>query len=187
MSEKSGVLKRLDRIAIALAQTLSNLLLFLMMLAVFIEVVSRYLFERSHGFMEEFSKWSQIWIAYLMVGIVERARSHIKCDFLYNRLSAQNQKLLMMIFDLTTLIFAVFLFLSGSEAALSFYNLGYKATSGVAVPMWTIMLAAPLGAVFLAIFGILNLIQSLKSIRRGSRDLPPKLPPSARVDATPKR
>lgn len=169
MSEESGVLERLNRIAITSAQTLSNILLSLMMLAVFIEVVSRYLFERSHGFMEEFSKWSQIWIAYLMVGIVERARSHIKVDIFYNRLSPHKQTFLMIIFDFTTLVFAVLLFFSGTEAALNLYRLGYKATSGVPVPMWTVMLAAPIGAVFLAFFGVLNFIESLKSFRQGNK------------------
>lgn len=166
MSEESGVLQRLNRIAIASAQTLSNILLSLIMLAVFIEVVSRYLFERSHGFMEEFSKWSQIWIAYLMLGIVERARSHIKVDILYNRLSPRKQTFLMMIFDLTTLVFAVLLFFSGAEAASNLYKLGYKATSGVPVPMWSVMLAAPIGAVFLTFFGISNFIESLKFFRQ---------------------
>ncbi len=169
MSEESGVFERLNRIAITSAQTLSNILLSLMMLAVFIEVVSRYLFERSHGFMEEFSKWSQIWIAFLMVGIVERSRSHIKVDILYNRLSSQKQIFLMMIFDLTTLVFAVLLFFSGTGAASNLYKLGYKATSGVPVPMWTVMLAVPIGAVFLAFFGLSNFIESLKSFRQGNK------------------
>lgn len=166
MSEKSGVLDRLNRAVTFSAQSLSNLLLSLMMLAVFIEVVSRYLFERSHGFMEEFSKWSQIWIAYLMVGIVERVRSHIKVDILYNRLSPVKQTYLMMIFDITTLVFAAVLFLSGMDAAANLYRLGYKATSGVPVPMWTIMLAAPIGALLLAFFGLSNLKDSFRSFRQ---------------------
>jgi TRAP-type C4-dicarboxylate transport system permease small subunit len=155
--------------AITFAQTLSNILLFLMMLAVFIEVVSRYLLERSHGFMEEFSKWSLIWIAYLMVGVVERARSHIKVDILYNRLSPKKQIFLILMFDLTTLTFAVLLFFSGTAAASNLYKLGFTATSGVPVPMWTVMLAAPIGAIFLAFFGVLNFIESLTSIRQDQK------------------
>jgi TRAP-type C4-dicarboxylate transport system permease small subunit len=166
MLEQSGVLDRLNRILTYSAQTISNILLSLIMLTVFIEVVSRYLFERSHGFMEEFSKWSQIWIAYLMVGIIERTRSHIKVDILYNRLSPLKQIYLMMIFDMTTLVFAALLFFSGTEAASNLYRLGYKATSGVPVPMWIVMLAAPIGAVLLAFFGLSNLIDDLRSLRQ---------------------
>ena len=55
---------------------MANILLVLILLLVFVEVVSRYVFSVSHGAMEEIAKWAQIWVTYLMVGVVEKARGY---------------------------------------------------------------------------------------------------------------
>lgn len=158
------MLDRVNRVLIVSAQAFSNVLLALMMAAIFVEVISRYLLHQSHGFMEEFSKWSQIWIAYLMLGIVERERGHIKVDIIYNYLPPRGKILLLIVFDAATLVFSVVLFLSGLEATVNLYRLGSASTSGVPVPLWTIMLATPIGAVLLAALGALNLADTLRSL-----------------------
>jgi TRAP-type C4-dicarboxylate transport system permease small subunit len=163
---EKNMLHRINQVLSTGCQLLANVLLILILVAVFAEVVSRYIFQQSHGSMEEFSKWSQIWIAYLMIGIVEQARGHIKVDILFNRLSAKGRIPLLIVFDITTLVFAVVLFWSGVQATANLYRLGLTSTSGIPVPMWTVMLAAPFGAVLLAFFGLQHLLDNVHTLTK---------------------
>ena len=142
----------------------------LILVLVFAEVVSRYAFHESRGFMEEFSKWSQIWIAYLMLGVVEKKRQHIVIDILPRRLSEKYRTVLLIVLDIITLLFCVLLFWSGVQTTQNWMALGYRSAIEIAVPMWAIVLCVPLGAIFLAFFSISNLdtdIRSLSMYKRG--------------------
>ena len=164
--KKINVSKALEDIV----QSAANIFLIAILTLVFAEVISRYVFGRSYGFMEEFSKWSQIWMAYLMLGVLEKTRGHIKIDILYTRLPKRYQTILFLVFDVITLIFCILLFWSGIETARNWRLLDYISSIEIAVPMWIIMLSAPLGAFLLAFFAIKNLIVDIRSfstLRRG--------------------
>ena len=153
-----------------IVQSAANILLIAILVLVFAEVVSRYVFGGSYGFMEEFSKWSQIWLAYLMLGVLEKTRGHIKIDILYPRLPKRYQTILFLLFDAITLVFCILLFWSGVETARNWRLLDYISSIEIAVPMWIVMLSAPLGALLLAFFAIKNLvgdIRSFNTLRRG--------------------
>lgn len=154
----------------AIIQSVTNVFLIVILTLVFAEVVTRYAFARSYGFMEEFSKWSQIWIAYLMLGVLEKTRGHIKLDILYTRLPEKYQILLLILFDVINLVFCIVLFWSGIETTRNWRILGYISSIEIAVPMWIVMLSAPLGAILLAFFATEHLIvdiQSFGKLRRG--------------------
>ncbi len=157
----AGKLERFNRIAGRTAQTVSNIFLLLILIGVFTEVVSRYVFQQSHGFMEELCKWSQIWIAYLMMGLVEMSRGHIKVDILHQRLSRRSRKKLALVFDLIGLAFAATLFFSALASVQNLFLLGSRSTSGVPVPLWVPATAALVGAVLLASFCLGHLAAEL--------------------------
>lgn len=155
-----------SRIIEALAQAICNGLLILILVLVFTEVISRYIFSQSHGSMEAIAKYSQIWIAFLAMGVVEKSRGHIKADVIFIRLPVKVQTGLMVGYDLITLTFCLALFKSGYDAASTWYSLGYSSSSGLSYPLWIVMLAVPLGAVMLAFFGLEHLIRDIKALRQ---------------------
>lgn len=143
---------------------LANALLIIVLIFVFAEVITRYVFSNSYSFLEEFSKWSQIWIAYLMLGVVEKTRDHIKVDILYRKMDMKYQTPLLIVHDLIALAFCIVLFLSGAQAAQNWYFLGYQSTTEFIVPLWTVMLSAPLGAVILGFFVIEHIVTDIRSL-----------------------
>jgi TRAP-type C4-dicarboxylate transport system permease small subunit len=158
------VMKRVkvSRIVEGTVQSASNILMIFIMTLVFAEVVSRYVFGQAYGFMEEFSKWSQIWIAYLMLGVIEKGRGHITVDVLSRRMPQRYQTAMFIVLDIITLVFCVVLFCSGTETARNWQVLGYISNTGI--PLWIVMLSAPLGAIFLAFFAIGHIIKDIRSI-----------------------
>jgi TRAP-type C4-dicarboxylate transport system permease small subunit len=147
-------------------QVISNTLMLIMLALVFTEVVSRYAFHASRGFMEEFAKWSQIWIAYLMLGVVEKKHQHIAVDILPKRLPPVYRTILMIVIDIVTFVFCVLLFISGIQTILNWMSLGYISGTEFTVPMWTVVLCVPLGAVCLAFFSVRNLVADLGNLNK---------------------
>ena len=137
-------------------------------LLIFAEVVTRY-FGQSYGFMEEFSKWSQIWFVYLMLGVIEKARSHIAVDILPRKLPERYKTGLLVFWDIVTLTFAILLFWSGVRVCLRLMQMGVISGTGISIPLWIAWLCMPLGAIFLAFFSIEHLARDIPSLVKHKR------------------
>jgi TRAP-type C4-dicarboxylate transport system permease small subunit len=156
----SGLSRTTERIV----QTISNILLILILVLVFAEVVARYVFHESRGFMEAFSTWAQVWIIFLMVGVVEKRRQQVVVDVIPRRLPKKYQTALLITLDVIAIVFCVLLFVSGVETAQNWSFLGYSTGLEFAIPMWIVVLCTPLGAIFYAFFAIENLIIDILSL-----------------------
>lgn len=55
---KESKASRVSRLYEDYVQSIANIFLIVILVFVFAEVVTRYVFTQSYGFMEEFSKWS---------------------------------------------------------------------------------------------------------------------------------
>ena len=157
-------LSRVSRIIEAPIELVAGIFLLLILAFVFAEVVSRYVFAASHGFMEEFSRWFQIWIAYLMLGVVEKRRRHIAIDILPGKLSGRYKNVLMIIISMMNLIVAVVLGLAGIELVNLLRQTGVLSQTNIPTPMWVVRICVPLGAAFLAFFSIEHLIDDIRSL-----------------------
>ena len=165
-----GKLGRVSRILEARLELISGIFLLLILGFVFSEVISRYVFEASHGFMEEFSRWFQIWIAYLMLGVIEKRRRHIAIDILPGRLSGKYKTALMAVISIMNLIVAVVLCWAGIELTQLLRQTGVLSQTNIPTPMWIVRICVPIGAVFLAFFSIEHLITDIRSLVRHKRD-----------------
>ena len=151
-------------------QGASIILLMLIMVLIFAEVVSRYVFAQSHGFMEDFSKWSQVWIACLMMAVVARGRRHITIDILPRRLPERYKPALFLVFDIALLGVAVVLFWSGISAALAQKTAGICSGMEIETPLWIPQLCIPLGTIFLAFFSVQRLAADIVSLSKGGKE-----------------
>ena len=165
-----GKLSRVSRILENPLELISGIFLLLILAFVFSEVVSRYVFAASHGFMEEFSRWFQIWIAYLMLGVVEKRRRHIAIDILPRRLSGKYKTALMIAISIMNLIVAIVLCWAGIELVQLLRQTGILSQTSVPTPMWIIRICVPLGAALLAFFSIEHLVTDIRSLVRRGRE-----------------
>jgi C4-dicarboxylate transporter DctQ subunit len=161
MMKAGSISQRIETIL----QAVSNCLMIAITLLIFVEVVGRYL-GQSHGFMEEFAKWGQIWFAYLLLGVLEKWRSNFTMDILPRHLPQKYNQVLLIIFDIVTLTFAVFLLWSGVQLCYHLIQMQTISGTEIRVPTWITRLAVPLGAVFLAFFSIEHLVTNITSLRK---------------------
>jgi len=161
-----GKLSRGSQILQIPLESLANILMILIMALVFVEVISRYIFGQSHGFMEEFSKWSQIWFTFLMIGVVEKGRRHIAVDILPRKIPQKYVPLLLIVLDIVILIFAIFLWQSGFEGVLVSKEMGTVSAAEIPLPTWIVLLCVPIGATFLAFFSVEHLAADVRSLAK---------------------
>ena len=138
----------------------------LLLLMVFAEVISRYVFEISHDFVADLSTWLMIWMTYLIVASVLKSRQHMSVDILPTRLPAKYRILLLFIADALSLIFGILLCLAGIQNVLLIRAIGIFSSTTLDIPMWTVRVCVPLGGILLSLFSIKNLNMDISSISK---------------------
>ncbi|WP_110648854.1 TRAP transporter small permease [Salinicola peritrichatus] len=139
---------------------LTFLLFIAMVIAVFGQVVMRYLFGTSVFWAEEFARYAMVWIAFLgaSMGVVEGA--HTKIDFFINRLP-QGVKKGVFIFNNVLCI----LFLSCISyyvvAALS-YTMG-TLSPAMRIPMGLMHLILPVSGVLMSVYLLIDTYRLLRN------------------------
>jgi len=143
----------------------SNIFLVLLTVLVFEEVVARYIFHKSHGFAEEWVRWMQVWIVYMMGAIAfMKIEGHISVDLVFSKMKENQQAVAIIITDVFALIFAAVLFAGGLEVVGNKIATGITSQREIAVPLWVPYLILPYGAILLALYSGDQLVRTVVSI-----------------------
>lgn len=146
--------------------SLINVLLFLMVIAIFIEVVTRYTFGFAHGQVQEYSVLFFMWVVFIMLGKVTREKKHIVIGLLPEGLvragKLRAKAALDIYVSLALIAFAaMFIYFGALDTAL-YIKTGYSSTLRYVPQYWTWHLALPVGAALLLYYGIRELIQNIR-------------------------
>lgn len=134
----------------------------LMMSVVGYSVVNRYLLGTPITWTDELSGY--LVVALVMLGAAESLRrgDHISVDLITNRLGARGQRMAAMWGDITVLVVAVVLLISGVETIEYSVNYGIISEGYLEVPMWIPQSFLILGAGLLALVAAANLLGRIK-------------------------
>jgi C4-dicarboxylate transporter DctQ subunit len=138
----------------------AGLMLF-MMVFIFAEIASRFLFNLSHEFVPAISSWAMVWMTFFTFGVALRAREHINVDILPGYLHGKGQTLLLAFYDVLSLLFAILLCIGSIKYLLMVKNADVFAVTVQFIPMWIVRLCVPLGGIFLALFACEHLIDDV--------------------------
>ena len=117
-----------------------------MVLAVFYQVLGRYIFSYKLGAAAETATFAQIWMILLASGIAMRKNMHVGVDILLRKLSVKNQKIVITASTIVIMVFLIMV-LKGS---IQLIMVGAQSTSpAISVPMWIPYLSVPIGIVYI--------------------------------------
>jgi C4-dicarboxylate transporter DctQ subunit len=143
---------------------LSALLVIIITSLIGIEVVGRYFFNKSYGFLEDFSRWMMVWISFLSAGVLLRKDQHVRIDVLeivFRPLVKNIMKLLSLI---ACLITGIWFSWAGTLTCIRAYRSLEMDISVLDVPLYIIRLALPIGMCCLVIFSIELLVINFKAL-----------------------
>ena len=117
-----------------------------MVLAVFYQVLGRYIFNYKLGAAAETATFAQIWMILLASGIAMRKNMHVGVDILLRKLNTKTQKIIITASTIIIMIFLIMV-LKGSVQLIM---VGAQSTSpAISFPMWIPYLSVPIGVFYI--------------------------------------
>ena len=117
-----------------------------MVLAVFYQVLGRYIFSYKLGAAAETATFAQIWMILLASGIAMRKNMHVGVNILLRKLNIKFQKIVVAASTFVIMIFLTMV-LKGSVQLIM---VGAQSTSpAISVPMWIPYLSVPIGITYI--------------------------------------
>jgi len=163
----------LDKGLSSASVSLANVLLILMALAIFVEVVTRYVFGFVHGQVQEYTVLFFMWVIFIMMGKVARENKHIFIGLLPEYLDrtgkVKPKKFLDVYISLSFLAFAIMFLYFGVKDTLIYIKTGYCGTLNYVPEYWVWHLALPVGAFILIYYSIRQLIQNINSFTQQNK------------------
>jgi C4-dicarboxylate transporter DctQ subunit len=151
-----------DRI-LNIAAILAASMLAFTMLAVGVEVFSRFFFGESLTWVIDIASMLLLYITLLSAGWLLREKGHIRIDALAIRLSPKKQRYLRIFTSIiTTLIFAIIVWY-GAKSTWYFYELGYWMPYSLETPKYLIIIVIPVGAFLLFIQSLRDIYKLLRN------------------------
>ena len=130
-----------------------------MVLAVFYQVLGRYVFSYKLGAAAETATMAQIWMVLLASGIAMKKNMHVGVDILLRKLNTKIQKIVVTVSTVVILIFLLMV-LKGSVQLIV---VGAQSTSpAISIPMWIPYLSIPIGITYIMLELIILTFNRLK-------------------------
>jgi C4-dicarboxylate transporter DctQ subunit len=126
----------------------------IMVVAVFYQVVLRYIFNSPNIWAEELARYCLIYISLFASAVAIRRYNHIRIDFFVNFFPKKTWKFFNLFAYILMLMFLIFLFYYGVKITL---QTGNQITSGLKLPISYIYVSIPIGTFFMIVFIIENL------------------------------
>ena len=130
-----------------------------MVLAVFYQVLGRYIFNYKLGAAAETATMAQIWMILLASGIAMRKNMHVGVDILLRILNVKAQKIIVSV---STIVITIFLIMV-LKGSVQLIIVGAQSTSpAISIPMWIPYLSIPIGIFYIMLELIILTFNKLK-------------------------
>jgi len=123
----------------------------MLVLAVFSQVIWRFVFNNPFSWTEELARILQVWLVLLTSSICIRKGSHLSIDYAIHNLPFKYKKVLKIIVMLFIIFYLLILIIYGNKLIMITLNQSLAATR---VPIYVVYLAFPIG-------GLLMFLESL--------------------------
>ena len=151
-----SVLDKIEQIILAILA----MLFAVMVIALFYQIVMRFVFESANAWSEELTRYSFIWMSMLGSSVATRRSRNMDVDFLVN-LMPKPVKIINSVVTKTLIIsFILVIIIYG----ISLVGITHKQLSaGLRLPMSYMYAAVPVGGVLMLIFTIEVIIKGIKN------------------------
>ncbi len=137
------------------------LLLAVMVVAIFAQVVARYVFEHALPWPEELGRFLFAWIVFLGIVSVVRADEMLSLDLIYLRLPEKIGRLLKLLISLACLGLLLIILKGGYELTV---RQSSQISTAMEIPMWIVYLVIPVGTFLMAVAMFLKIVSQCRAL-----------------------
>lgn len=139
---------------------------------IFVQVISRYVFNNSLSWSEEVARYLFVWMIWMGTSIAARDRAHISVELVRGRFTGRAGIGLDLVIDLIWLAACVFFAVNGTSVIQSMIPRAKMASSLPWLPMWTVYLALPVSQAVLGIRIVKQIVDDLFRLFHGNPQEP---------------
>lgn len=132
----------------------------LMLLLVFAQVITRYLFNYTPYFGEELARYLFVWVVFLSLPLVAKYGGHMAIETITSRVHGATLKFLNIMADIFTIIFMGIMVVCGIQMVI---RTSYQTSPAMMIPMSWVYVVIPFGCGVMLLYVIANLINVLKT------------------------
>lgn len=132
----------------------------LMLLIVFAQVITRYLFGYTPYFGEELARYLFVWVVFLSLPLVARYGGHMCIETLTSRVHGSTLKTLNILADVFTIIFMSIMVWCGVQMVI---RTSFQTSPAMMIPMSWVYSVIPFGCAIMLLYTVMNLIDVLKT------------------------
>jgi TRAP-type C4-dicarboxylate transport system permease small subunit len=137
-----------ERVMVAVNRWIVIAMMAVMATLVFMNVISRYIFNHSIIWAEEASQYLMVWVAFLGAGLALRQGRHVAIEILQDRLPSTVRRMTRHLVALLLIVFMGILIVLGFQFAYFAWD---QETPVLNIPLGIPYLAVPIGALLLLI------------------------------------
>lgn len=131
-----------------------------MLLLVFAQVISRYVFNYTPYFGEELARYLFVWVVFLSLPLVARYGGHMAIETLTSRVKGATLKFLNICADVFTIVFMGIMVWYG---VIMVIRTNYQTSPAMQIPMSWVYVVIPFGCAVMLLYTIANLVDVLKT------------------------
>ncbi len=143
---------------------LATTIVAVMVLALFLSAVTRYVSGTGYDWLIELPPVLSSWLVFPLLGPLLKSAQHIKVDIVLVFLSPSQMSILRLLIHLISLGAALIFFWAGLEATQLYLMLGQTMELEIDIPIWWMYLAFPVGFAGLVLFSLELLMRDLLSL-----------------------
>jgi len=130
------------------------------------EALGRAFFSRTWGFMEELPSLFMPYMVFLLLGVALKRNLHVAVDLLPIFLKGRARAILIAIVYLAVGLSSCLLLYGAILGVRGFYQMGFKTTTEIALPIWIFYLSLVIGFGLLILFSAEMFVGSVVSLRK---------------------
>lgn len=138
-------------------------------------VLTRYLFAQQAKWSEELARFLLIWVTLLGGAVAFGTKAHLGVDYFVNRLHPDARRWTALVSHGVVLFFAVEVLLRGGTLVVLEALKLEQTTPALGWKMGYVYLALPVSGLFVALFGLENLVQAWRQGPSASRPVEPSV------------
>ena len=135
-------------------------LFIILVFAVFLQVIARYIFNSPPSWTEELARYCQVWIVILTSSICIRKGSHLAVDYLSKTLSDRVNYFIELLISFLVLIYLCIVVVFGVKLMMVG---AYQVSPAMQIKMSYVYAIFPIGGMLMLLEAVINIISLLKT------------------------
>lgn len=132
----------------------------LMLLLVFGQVITRYVFGWTPHFGEELARYLFVWVVFLSLPLVARTGGHMCIETLTSRVKGNTLKTLNILADIFSIVFLSIMVWFGIRMVML---ANFQTSPAMMIPMSWVYVVIPFGCAIMLLYVVGNLVRVLKT------------------------